>query len=345
MKIREIKDYVAIEKNANFDEIVESLNKSPYKILFVLENKKLIGTITDGDIRRYLYNTKTDISKIKASDLMNKHFKYIRERKHNQNITQDYLKYNVEFLPLLNEKMEIIKLFHIPLNFQELSKLKTKVLIMAGGKGTRLYPLTKVIPKPLVPYKDKTIIEKIMEQFINSGFDEFILSVNYKKELIKSYFTELKYNIQYIEEKDFLGTAGSISYLKLYNIKKPIFIANCDVLLKVDFSDILEYHVREKADITIISAREKVDIAYGVLDFDDENNYIKIEEKPNYKFYVNTGIYVINPNIINLIELNEKIDMPELLKRAKNKNKKIKIYKSKEKMIDIGQWEYYKKLL
>ncbi|KLO21316.1 hypothetical protein X275_09555 [Marinitoga sp. 1197] len=346
MKIKEINDFVLITKEISLEKIIDNLNESPYKILFVLENNKLIGTITDGDIRRHIYNSKnTNISKLKAYDLMNKKFKYILEKEYKGLSYNDILKYNVEYLPVLNDNMEIRKVLKIPINFQELSKLKTKVLIMAGGKGTRLYPLTKVIPKPLVPYRDKTIIEKIMEQFLNSGFDEFILSVNYKKDLIKNYFSELKYNIEYIEEKDFLGTAGSIAYLRLYNMKRPFFVANCDVLLNINFSEVLEYHLKEKADITIISARENIDIAYGVLKFDEKNNYIKIEEKPNYEFNVNTGIYVLNPGIIELIKLDEKIDMPQLLKRASENNKRIKVYKSEEKMIDVGQWEYYKKLL
>ncbi|WGS66036.1 sugar phosphate nucleotidyltransferase [Marinitoga aeolica] len=345
MKIKEIKDFFSVKKEDDLNVVIETLNKSPYKILFVLEGNKIIGTITDGDIRRYLFNKKNNISEIKAFNIMNTNFKYIYEKEYKSFSIKDYLRYNVEYLPVVNEKMEIIKIINIPINFQELTNLKTKVLIMAGGKGTRLYPLTRVIPKPLVPYKDKTIIEQIMEQFINSGFDEFILSVNYKKDLIKNYFSDLKYNIEYIEEKDFLGTAGSIAYLKFHNITKPFFIANCDVLLDVDFKEVLEYHKSEKADITIISAKETVDIAYGVLEFDENNNFKEISEKPNYEFYVNTGIYVLNPNIIDLISLNEKIDMPELLERALKNNKKIKVYKSDKKMIDIGQWDYYKKFL
>ncbi|OOC46915.1 hypothetical protein XO09_04205 [Thermosipho sp. 1223] len=339
-------DFPLISKNDSFEVIINSLNKSPYKILFVIENGKLIGTITDGDIRRYLYKTKAgDLSKIKAFDLMNKNFKYILEKDYKEFSFNDVLKFNVEYLPVLNAKMEIMKVLKISLNFQQLSKLKTKVLIMAGGKGTRLQPLTKVIPKPLVPYKDKTIIENIMEQFINSGFDEFILSINYKKELIKNYFSELKYNIEYIEEKEFLGTAGSISYLRFYDIKKPFFVANCDVLINIDFSEVLEYHSKESSDITIISAKESIDIAYGILEFDKQNNYVKIKEKPNYEFYVNTGIYILNPNIVDLVSLDEKLDMPELIERAKKNNKRIKVYKFEGEMIDIGQWEYYKKML
>ena len=345
MKIKEINDFTLISKDATMDQIIENLNKSTYKILFVSENNKILGTLTDGDIRRYIYDKKNNLSKLKAIDMMNSKFKYIYEDEYEKLSYNDLLKYNVEYLPILNKNMEIVKVIRIPINFQELSKLKTKVLIMAGGKGTRLYPLTKVVPKPLVPFRDKTIIEQIMEQFINSGFDEFILSINYKKELIKNYFMDLKYDIKYIEEKDFLGTAGSISYLRFYDITKPFFVANCDVLLNTDFSEVLEYHLKENADITIVSSKENIDVAYGVIRFDEKNNFLQIDEKPNYEFFVNTGIYVLNPEIIELIELEEKIDMPELLKRAKATDKTIKVYQSKSKMTDIGQWEYYKKFL
>jgi len=345
MQIKEINDYTLVEHSASINEVIEKMNNSSYKILFVVDTNKLVGTITDGDIRRCIYDKKNNISELKASEIMNTNPKYILIDEYNKLSNKDIINYNVEYLPILNKNMEIVKVIRIPINFQELKKLKTVVVIMAGGKGTRLYPLTKVIPKPLVPFKDKTIIEQIMEQFIKSGFDEFILSVNYKKELIKNYFSELDYNIKFIEERDFLGTAGSISYLSLYDIKKPFFVANCDVLIDIDYSQVLEYHLKEQADITIISANESIDIAYGVLRIDENNDLIKIEEKPNYKFNINTGIYILNPDIINLIEFDEKIDMPELLKRAKDKNKKIKVYLSKAQMTDIGQWEYYKRLL
>jgi dTDP-glucose pyrophosphorylase len=345
MRIKEIKDFSTVKKEDDINIIIEKLNSSPYKILFVVEENKLVGTITDGDLRRYLFNRKNDILKAKAYNIMNSQFKYIFVEDYKKLTLKDYLELKVEYIPIVNENMEIIRVINIPINFQELSNLKTKVLIMAGGKGTRLYPLTKVIPKPLVPYKDKTIIEQIMEQFIKSGFDEFILSVNYKKELIKDYFSNSKYKVEYIEENEFLGTAGSISYLKFYNINNPFFVANCDVLLDVDFKEILEYHKSEKADITIVSAKQTVDIAYGVLVIDENNNFKEISEKPSYEFYVNTGIYILSPNIIDLISLNEKIDMPELLERARKNGKKIKVYKTGSKMIDIGKWDYYKELL
>lgn len=196
MRIKEIKDFSTVKKEDDINIIIEKLNSSPYKILFVVEENKLVGTITDGDLRRYLFNRKNDILKAKAYNIMNSQFKYIFVEDYKKLTLKDYLELKVEYIPIVNENMEIIRVINIPINFQELSNLKTKVLIMAGGKGTRLYPLTKVIPKPLVPYKDKTIIEQIMEQFIKSGFDEFILSVNYKKELIKDYFSNSKYKVE-----------------------------------------------------------------------------------------------------------------------------------------------------
>ncbi len=345
MKIKEISDYIVIEQYASIDKVIDCLNKSTHKIIFVLDNNRLVGTITDGDIRRRIYEKKDDISKLQACDIMHRDFRYILTEDYEKSNTNDLVKYDVEYLPVLSTDFQILKVIRIQVDFEELSKLKTKVLIMAGGKGTRLHPLTKVIPKPLVPFENKTIIENIMEQFIKSGFDEFILSVNYKKDLIKNYFSELSYKIEYIEEPDFLGTAGSISYLRMHNIQKPFFVANCDVLLNLDFAEVFEYHLKEEANITIISSKEKVNVAYGVITFDKEKNYLRIDEKPNYEFNVNTGIYILNPEVIDLIELGEKVDMPEIIERARSKGMKIKVYESNTEMIDIGQWEYYKKLL
>ncbi len=340
-----LKRFRIISEKTSLSEIYRSLNESEEKILFVVDiNKKLIGTITDGDLRRFVekYGQKKDAI---ARNIMNKNPKKIFENEIESINNTKLIKYHVNYLPIIDKNGKILKVVFLPLSVQKKFQKYTKILIMAGGKGTRLYPLTKIIPKPLVPYKDKTIVENIMENFLQSGFSEFLLSINYKKELIKNYFEDLKYNITYIEEKNFLGTAGSIAYMKYYNIKHPFFVANCDVILKENYYNILQYHKEQKADITIIASKENVNIAYGVLKIDEKNNYLVIEEKPNYSFYVNTGIYILNPDIINIIKIEEKLDMPELLERAKSIGATIKVYKSEREMIDIGRWKLYKKVL
>lgn len=339
--IKKIYDYKTLNMKDKIEKVVDIINNSEYKIVFIVDDKdRLIGSVTDGDIRRNLekFNLQDDVYQI-----MNDNPKKIYEK---DNLSEeDIYSFKVNYLPMLNEKDKIKTVYYMDINFQKNNKFKTKVLIMAGGKGTRLLPLTRVIPKPLVPFKDETIIENIMGQFLKYGFDEFVFSVNYKKDMIKNYFKAFKYNIDYIEEAEFLGTAGSIAFMKEYIDNKPFIVSNCDILLDVDYSEALEKHIHDKIDITIFAATEEIDISYGVINSDANSNFLGIEEKPSKKYLVNTGIYILNPELTNLIDKNEKIDMPELINRAREKGMKIKIFESKNSMVDIGQWKHYKKFI
>jgi len=338
-------DYVTINVHTPLREAIKKLNDTADKIVFVIDrDSSLVGTLTDGDIRRYIEKNgpKLDVT---VFDVMNKHPKFVYEEQLEKLMYSDFLKYKVNFLPVIDKNKRIKNVIHVPLNFQRIQQFKSKVLIMAGGKGTRLYPLTKVIPKPLVPFGAKTIVEQIMDNFIKSGFDEFIVSVKYKKEMIKEYLKNTRYNVSFIEERDFLGTAGSIGLLREHGVNKPFIVTNCDILIDLDFTKVIEFHVKEKAHLTIIASIERVHIPYGVIEVDKENKYVSIAEKPNYEFLVNTGIYVLSPEIIELVRRNEKLDMPELIERIKRSGMSIKIFNAKTKMIDIGQWEHYKEAL
>lgn len=329
-------------KEGNIKEALDKINQNSKRILFVVDKSdRLVGTITDGDIRRALLEGKNLQTNINEIVFKNPKFVYKDKIYEAKKIFQDQ-KFDV--IPILNSNNQVID--YLDRKSYKIKKLiSNKVLIMAGGKGTRLLPLTRVIPKPLVPFKNETIIENIMGQFLKYGFDEFVLSVNYKKDMIKNYFKPFKYKIDYIEETEFLGTAGSIAFMKDYVDNKPFIVSNCDILLDVDYSEALEKHIQDKIDITIFAATEEIDISYGIIKSDANNNFLGIEEKPSKKYLVNTGIYILNPQITELIEKNEKIDMPELINRAKERGMSIKVFESKNSMIDIGQWKNYKKFI
>jgi NDP-sugar pyrophosphorylase family protein len=163
--------------------------------------------------------------------------------------------------------------------------------------------------------------------------------------MIKEYLNELNYNTKYIEEEDFLGTAGSIGLLDKKEFNKSFFVSNCDILLNIDFLEPMMIHEKENIDITIFASLENNDISYGVIEIDNDGNYIRIKEKPNSSYLANTGIYILKPKIINIVKENEVLDMPNLIQRAKNKGMKIKIFTVPHKMTDVGQWEYYKKFI
>jgi len=326
-----------IGKDLSGEKIIEYINDSVHKILFVTGEKgELIGSVTDGDLRRNINK-----NNFTAENIMNRNPKFIFEKDFKNITEKELLKNKVNYLPVLDENKIPVKVIYFDLNFQEYYD-DIKVVIMAGGKGIRLLPITRVIPKPLVPFKEKTIIENIMEQFIKYGFYDFIFTVNYKKDMIKSYFSELDYSISYIEEDNFLGTAGSLSYIET---QQPVIVSNCDILLDVDYSAAFKEHILNGNDVTVFSALESVDIPYGVIKEDESKNFIGIEEKPILNYMVNTGIYILSPKVLDLIKKGEKTDMPELIERAMNKGYNIRVYNSDKKMTDIGQWEYYKKFI
>ena len=222
-----------------------------------------------------------------------------------------------------------------------------KVVILAGGKGTRISEYTKVLPKPLIPIDGKPIIDHIMETFKKCGSNTFYISLNYKSKILKSYFEELnhKYKIFFLEEKSPLGTAGALCMLK-NKISKNFFVTNSDIILKTDFIDLYNFHKDNKIDITLVVAAKEYEIPYGSCEISSGGDLLKINEKPKFNFLINSGLYVLNQKVLKLLRKNKKTDMNELIYLAIKKNFKIKIYPVSEKQwIDVGQWVEYKKIV
>ena len=218
---------------------------------------------------------------------------------------------------------------------------------MAGGKGTRLKPLTDILPKPLVPIQNKTIIEHIIENFEETGSKDFYLSVNYKAKLIKAYFEEIgpEHNVKYIEEDTPLGTAGSLKYLNKV-LTKPFFVTNCDVIVKANYQSLYKFHLKGKYDITLVASAKEYIIPYGTCELNKEGSLSLINEKPVYNFLVNTGLYVINPEILDLIPKNKPYDITQLFADTKKTGKKIGVFPvSEDAWFDVGQWGEYKSTL
>jgi NDP-sugar pyrophosphorylase family protein len=204
---------------------------------------------------------------------------------------------------------------------------------MAGGKGTRMAPFTNVLPKPLIPIGDKTILEHIMEEFSKNGISYFYFTLNYRGQMIRSYFdgSEHTYNIKYIWEKEFLGTAGS---LKLLGQDSPeqFFVSNCDIIVKADYYDIWSFHNQSGSWLTIISAVQHNTIPYGVIHFEEGGKVKRIEEKPEYSYTINTGVYLLDRRCLEYIPENEVFHMNPVYTYPINEGE----------YIDIGQWEEYR---
>ncbi|VVB88560.1 Bifunctional protein GlmU [uncultured archaeon] len=332
-------------------QAMQKLNDTAEKILFIVnESEVLLGTVTDGDIRRGLINGLKFSDKVE--NVMCKRFSYIfyNEPDKKEKAQTIMLEKKIEQIPILDRDRRIIYVILWADIFGKKEKLKQKqhfsnpVVIMAGGKGTRLDPFTKILPKPLIPIGEKPIIEIIMEKFNNYGFQNFIFTLNYKKEYIKMFLREnnFPYNIDWVEEDNYMGTAGSLSLLG-DKLNDTFFVSNCDIILNADYADIMDWHKENNNLMTLIGCHKEVKIPYGILEMDNGilKNFI---EKPNYDVLINTGIYVMEPEVISLVQRDRPIDMNILIELASKKGK-VSVYPINEGWFDVGQWDEYNKSL
>jgi len=305
-------------------------------IVLVTHNSILVGTITDGDIRRALisgHNLSSFLKSfmrgnpISANESDNK--ETILEKMRNNGIFQ---------IPIISSEGKIIGIETIS-HINKNEKYDNPVFLMAGGFGTRLHPLTNNTPKPLLNVGSKPIMETIIEQFIEFGFHNFFISTHYKSEMIKDYFgdgSQWNVSIQYVHEKKPLGTAGALGLLPKSNSDLPIIMMNGDILTKVNFNKLLEYHNKNIAIATMCLREYDFQVPYGVVEI-KKTNVIKIIEKPIHKFFINAGIYVLNPKIIESIKKLDYLDMPTLLEKQIESNKKVNSFPIHEYWIDIGR--------
>ena len=337
-----------ISSATTLKESMQKLNDTAEQILFVTdEDNKLLGTVTDGDIRRGLINGFKFSDKVeKVMSIQFTSF-FCDEADKKEEAERIMLRDKIEQIPILDNKKSVVDVILWTDIFGEEKDLENKqfftnpVVIMAGGKGTRLDPFTKILPKPLIPIGDKPIIEIIMEKFFRQGFQNFIFTLNYKREYIKMFLKEnsFPYNIDWVEEDDFMGTAGSLSLLK-DKINEPFIVLNCDMILNADYADIIKWHKENNNIVTLIGCHKEVKVPYGILELND--GILKsFVEKPNYDVIINTGVYILEPEIIDMIPYNESIDMNTLIDEVSKKGK-VSVYPVHEGWIDIGQWEEYK---
>jgi NDP-sugar pyrophosphorylase family protein len=224
-------------------------------------------------------------------------------------------------------------------------RLDLPVVIMAGGRGTRLAPFTNVLPKPLIPVGNRTVIEIIIEQFLPYGLDRFHISVNYKSKILKSFFEELapSYSIEYLLEDEPRGTAGSLRALYAPTTD-PLMVTNCDIIVQADYAELISFHSDHAYDITLVASLKDYHIPYGVCELEAGGSLGKITEKPQYSFLVNTGMYIVRRDRLNLIPEGEPCDMPDFMNRVKQAGGRVGVFPIGENAwIDTGEWTEYRK--
>lgn len=341
-----------ISPNISVKEAMKRLDKARSKVLFIINSEnKLIGSISDGDIRRWLLSGGNLESLVK--NVYNHHPFTIFEGYNIDLLKEEILKKNFSAVPLLDSDKKVKKIFF----FEELfgkEKIKSKkrklncdTVIMAGGKGTRLQPFTKVLPKPLIPIGNKTIIEIIIDKFLNYSIDFFYISINYKSKIIKSYFEELdhSYSIEFIEEVKPLGTIGALSLIKK-EVKNPIILTNCDIIIDIDYSELIDFHTENNFDISLVASVVNQKIPYGICEIKNGGELAKFSEKPEFSFLASTGMYIINPDVIKFIPKNTFFHITYLIEKVKSKGGRIGVYPINENSwFDTGEWQEYKKAL
>lgn len=330
---------------------LKKMDNEGVKLLFVYNNTDFKGILTVGDIQRAIIRNvdlNTTIKNILDEDKV-----YASESDTEEDIKNKMLSLRIECMPVINSCKELVNVYFwsdvISTSVLQADKevLDIPVVIMAGGLGTRLQPLTNVIPKPLVPIGTKTILETIMDQFEALGSDRFFLSVNYKSEILKYYLDNLshKYNVKFIKEEKPLGTIGSVSLLK-GEIDTPFFVSNCDIIVDQDFREVYRYHVLNNNAITIITALKNYQIPYGVIETGEQGVMIGLDEKPNLTYMINTGVYILQPELIAEIPKNEFYHITHLINKVRKRGEKVGCFPVSEKAwTDIGDWNEYLKLI
>ena len=340
---------ITIQTDITIRQSMKLLDKTAEKCLLVVDkNRKLLGTVTDGDLRRSILagaQFSEDISECyhkRPVTLVEGHF-------NTEEAKQLLRGKKLDLIPVIDDEGTLIEY----LTWGSLDDVQkparslqdVPVVIMAGGKGARLEPFTKVLPKPLVPIQEKPIIEHIIERFTDITCSEFYLTVNYKGRILKAYFEELQpdYNVTFVDENEPLGTAGSLQLL-MGKFDKPFFVTNCDIIVKADCVSLYEFHQKGGYDITLVASAKEYIIPYGTCKLNADGHLSHIDEKPHYDFLINTGLYVINPDVLKLIPENKFYHITYLIEEAKNQGKKVGVFPiDDDAWIDVGQWAEYKK--
>lgn len=323
-------------------EAMQKIDKNTRGLLFIVDKeRKLLGSLTDGDIRRWLIKAGT--LQVEVSVAMN-HKPYRIHSNEKKDAAKIMKAHSIFALPVINEEGQVLDIiFDTKEVYNEpLKTLKgVPVVMMAGGKGTRLYPYTKILPKPLIPVGELPIAEHIINKFFAYGCKDFHLIVNHKKNMIKAYFNEVEkaYNLFYADEDEPLGTGGGLSLLK-GKIDNTFVLTNCDTLIEADFSQIYQYHKEQNNIITMICSLKNYQIPYGVINLGNGGQIESMEEKPTFSFFTNTGCYIVDPEVIKDIPENTVVGFPDLLEKYRKEGRNVGVYPINESSwLDMGEME------
>lgn len=328
--------------DATIKEAIENLEASELQIALVLDKGDILkGVVTDGDIRRGLLKGASLQTPVR--EIMNNLPVTMTRLTRDADIIRLMRAKNIHQVPIVDEdgRLEDLELL-MPLLARHVqhSTVDNWVVLMAGGLGTRLRPLTENTPKPLLPVGGKPLLTTIVTNFLNQGFDTFFFSINYKAEMVKTHFGDgraIGAKITYLEEKERLGTAGSLRLLP-EKATKPVIVMNGDLLTRIDFRKLIDFHTEQNAKATMCVRDYRFQVPYGVAVIED-NKLKGLSEKPVHQFFVNAGIYVLNPEILEMIPETGYFDMTELFEQLIQQDKEVAVFPVHEYWMDIGRFE------
>lgn len=330
---------LCIDHAATVRDAMRQLDHTSKKILFVTEGQRLCGTLTDGDIRRFLLSGGKMEAPVAAT--AHRHPKIAQSEKQARAMLVSAGGVLMA-VPVVNTKGMLLDIvLEADDNAPPPPQLGMPVVIMAGGMGKRLDPYTRILPKPLIPIGDLPIIEHIMQYFLRYGCTEFHIVVNYKKELLKAYFNDSQrdYHIRWYDEEQPLGTGGGLSLLKGC-LDRTFFFTNCDILLRSDYAKMAEFHRTSRNVVTIVGACKNVTIPYGIVETGEGGIITAFREKPEMSFLTNTGLYLVEPEVLGDIPGDKPQGFPDIIEGQRQKGRRTAVYPvSEEEWLDMGQLE------
>ena len=331
-----------INVNATVLDALKALegNTHDWQTLFVVDDdERMVGTLTDGDIRRGLING-AGLNEA-VSKVMHKNFKYVREGQYDALLLKSYREKQIYFVPVLNDNDQIVKLCNL---IKYHNFLPVDAVLMAGGKGERLRPLTEKTPKPLLPVGGKAIIDHNIDRLISYGIKHISVTVNYLGEQLEEHFKEPHNEVQVncVREPKFLGTLGSIRYVgQFYN--DTVLVMNSDLFTNINYEDFYMHFKEHDADMSVAAVPYSISVPYGILDLEERRNIKGLIEKPTYNYYANAGIYLIKKSALDEIPNDTFFNATDLIEKLISEKKKVIRFPLNGTWIDIGNPQEYQK--
>ncbi len=329
-----------LQEDCSVLKAMEQLDKVGLRILFLAPGGKLKAVLTDGDIRRHLLrggSLDAPVSTVANDKPKSLPLEQVADARR---LMQEQ---EIDAIPLLDENGYIAQVVFAAENkgFVPCTALNVPVVVMAGGQGTRLYPYTKILPKPLIPVGEVPILELLMERFYRCGCRDFSLIVNYKKNMIKSYFADIEkdWQLHFADEDIPLGTGGGLCLLKNH-LHDTFFFTNCDILIDADYGEILRFHKKHGNAITMVCAAKRFVVPYGVVEADEEGEFRCMREKPHMNYLTNTGLYIVEPSVVQQMEDGKKQGFPDVIEQCRLRGERVGVYPVGENSwMDMGQLE------